>query len=96
MPDVRPGMFARLKLVREARSNAVLVPRGAVLEQDGTNYLFTVSGNTAKRREVRVGLTDEFNAEIISGLSAGEKVITAGQHFLRDGGTVQVEEGKAQ
>lgn len=88
---LRPGMFARVRLAVAENTAAVLVPREAVLEQEGRFFVFTVQDGKAERREVTVGLRDEKFAEIISGIVAGEAVITAGQQFLEDGAAVRLE-----
>jgi multidrug efflux pump subunit AcrA (membrane-fusion protein) len=88
---LRPGMFARVRLAVAENPAAVLVPREAVLEQEGRFFVFTVQDGKAVRREVTVGLRDENFAEIISGIVAGEAVITAGQQFLEDGAAVRLE-----
>jgi multidrug efflux pump subunit AcrA (membrane-fusion protein) len=90
---LRAGMFARLRLVAAESAGAVLLPRMAVLEQEGRHFVFTVKDGKAVRREVTVGLQDEQFTEILTGFAAGEKVITAGQQFLEDGTTVRFEEG---
>jgi len=90
---LRPGMFARLHLAVDERAEAVLLPRAAVLQQEGRYFAFTIKDGKAVRREVTVGLQDESFAEIVTGFAAGETVITAGQQFLNDGATVLVEVG---
>ncbi|MBS4030290.1 MAG: efflux RND transporter periplasmic adaptor subunit [Clostridiales bacterium] len=93
---IRPGMFARVMVDVAASDGAVLVPRSALIEQDGKYHLFTVKEGKAVKRDVAVGLKNDTHAEITSGFGAGEPVVTAGQHFLRDGVTVLVEEGGLQ
>jgi HlyD family secretion protein len=92
---VKPGMFARLKIDVASSENAVLAPRAAVLERDDEHYVFTVVDGKAVRRVVTVGLKDEQYVEVLSGLSAGEEIVSAGQHFLRNGSMVMVTEGDA-
>ncbi len=46
----------------------------------------------AKRREVKLGYTSGTDAEIVSGLNDGDRVVTVGKAALRDGGKVQVVE----
>ena len=89
-------MFARVMVDVAASDRAVLVPRNALIEQDGNYSLFTVKEGRAVEREVTLGLKNDTHAEIINGFGAGESVVTAGQHFLRDGVTVLVEEGGLQ
>lgn len=93
---VIPGMFVRVIIDVATSNNAVLVPRRAVLETDGTYYLFTVSDNRAVKRVVTVGLRNDLSAEILDGITAGEKVVSTGHHYLREGTPVLVEEGATQ
>lgn len=88
---LRPGMFARVRLAVAESPAAVLLPRAALLEQEGRYFVFTVKEGVAVRREVTVGLLDENFAEITSGVAAGEAVVTAGQQFLEDGAAVRME-----
>lgn len=90
---VRPGMFARVMIDVAASDDTVLVARTALLEEDGKYHLFTVKDGKAVKTSVTVGLKDDSNAEIKSGLPVGERVVVAGQHFLRHGAPVLVEEG---
>lgn len=49
----------------------------------------------AKRREVKLGYTSGVDAEIVSGLKDGDRVVTVGKAALRDGGKVQIVEANA-
>ncbi len=92
---VSPGMFARVRLAISSKDNAILVPRVAILEREGSFYAFTVEEARAVRREVELGLTDEKYAEVLFGFAPGEAVVVSGQHFLRDGSPLMVEAGEA-
>lgn len=92
-PGVMPGMFVRVTVNVAASENAVLVPRGALLEKDGQDYVFTLKDGKAVRTDVVVGIKDEQFAEILGGLSEGQQVVTTGQHYLREGVPVLVEAG---
>lgn len=86
----KPGAFVRVEITTDTRSDAVLVPKRAVLEEDGQNYVFVVEGETAKRTKVMVGYENGGSVEITDGLSAGQKVVVAGQGALKDGGKIKV------
>jgi multidrug efflux pump subunit AcrA (membrane-fusion protein) len=51
--------------------------------------VYILEGDKAKKQEVKVGLKDDQNYEIISGVKEGDQVIVKGQHFITDGETVQ-------
>ena len=83
--QVRPGSFVDVKLVTQRHDNALLVPKKALIDEAGSKYVFMINGNTASRRNVQIGFMDDQFAEVISGIKAGESVVTAGQGSLHDG-----------
>ncbi|HEX5690754.1 MAG TPA: hypothetical protein VFX76_12160, partial [Roseiflexaceae bacterium] len=81
---LRSGMTATAQIVTESKPDAVLVPRRAVLLENGQSYVLipkdgppdTEAGRPASdRREVTVGLSNAEFVEITSGLQTGEKVL---------------------
>jgi len=84
-----PNMIAVLKIIDYSKENAIVIPINCVQNsQEGTS-VFTVAnenGKTiAKKRLVKVGSTYNDQAEILSGLEKGEKLITVGYGDLNDG-----------
>ena len=99
---LRPGMFVRARLIFDQRSKALTVPEEAIVPAPAAggsrNFVYRVveaGGQTrAMRTEVELGLRRDAVVEIKRGLSAGDRVVTAGQIKLReDGMTVQVRSG---
>lgn len=89
--NIKPGMFASLKLVVDRRENTVSVPLNAVLEKGGDKFVYIVDANNiAHKKAVETGIKNDENIEIISGVQKGEKLVTVGQSFLSDGSTVNV------
>ncbi len=87
--DVKPGMFASIKLVTEQAEEAVAVPAEAIFSYYGKDTVFVINGEgKAERREVATGLISSELVEIRSGLEPGETVITEGQSLLREGSAV--------
>lgn len=83
---LRAGMFARVRVVLAERPGAVLVPEEAIVPQAGKDLLIKVvdgpRGPSSQRVEVRTGLRRDGQVEIVSGLAAGDRVVTAGQARL--------------
>lgn len=88
--QLRPGMFTRVRIVHDVRKDALLIPRAAIVNEDGRDYVFTVKDGTAKRADVTLGLTDDQKVEITTGLEPGATVVTVGQNSLRDGSKVSI------
>lgn len=79
------GEAVSAELVAEVRQGCVLVPRRAVLADEGGSYLFLAADGRAALRRVRAGLTTGEQTEILSGLDGGETVIVEGAAILSDG-----------
>ena len=98
---LQPGMFIEARLATETRPDAVLVPETAVVQLDSGPVVWVVGeGGQAFRRSVELGIRQPGWAEILSGLAAGETVITAGMERLFEGATVlprePIDTGAAQ
>ena len=92
---LRPGMFARARVVFESRSGATVVPEEALVPLGGRQLLFkVVTGEdgkpVAKRLDARLGLRLPGRVEIIEGLSVDDLVVTAGHARLLRGDAVPV------
>jgi membrane fusion protein (multidrug efflux system) len=85
---LKPGMFLNVEIVRDKRT-ALVVPEEALVPEQNRQYVFVVDGGTAQRREVRIGARSPGNVEILSGLTAGERVIVEGTVKVREGGAVR-------
>lgn len=86
----RPGFLARTTFELSAREGVVLIPVSALVTGAGSQSVFVVEDGTAVRRTVTTGLTSVGQVEILSGLSPGDRVVTAGSGQLRDGASVRV------
>ncbi len=86
--SLRPGMFARLRIVYDQHQGAVLIPAMALIHEDNETSVFVVQNGVAHRRKVTMGYVNDEQVEIVSGLQAGDEVVTVGQFALRDGNSV--------
>ena len=87
---LQPGMFGRIKIDYDQRADALVVPRVALLDDEGDPAVFAVKSGKAARVPVKLGYIDGQWAEIRSGLAEGAQVVVAGKTALRDGTLVQV------
>jgi membrane fusion protein, multidrug efflux system len=88
--SLRSGMFGRLNIVTAVHENAMVLPRVALLSEDGKASVFVVKNNKVERRSVELGLNGNGKTEILSGVKAGEQVITLGQNAVREGSLVRI------
>jgi len=87
---LQPGMFGRMQIDYDHRANALVVPRIALLDDEGDPAVFAIRKGKAVRVPVKLGYLDGAWAEIRSGVRLGEQVVVAGKTALRDGSVVQV------
>ena len=63
----------------------MVIPRAALLEEEGIYSSFVVEGNTVEKRYLVLGILDNDHVEVLSGLTEGERVATHKSYSLMDG-----------
>lgn len=86
---LRPGLFARVTLVTAQREDALLVPEEAVFAQGDQQFVYRISDGKAALTPVRLGDRQGALVEVVEGVAAGDQVVSAGHHKLRDGAPVR-------
>jgi membrane fusion protein, multidrug efflux system len=91
-PDtsLRPGMFARVRLITRDEKDALVIPEQAIVPQGDEQYVFRVVEGKVARVKVEIGQRRDGKVEITKGLGVGDVVVTAGQLKLRDGMPVTI------
>jgi membrane fusion protein (multidrug efflux system) len=92
--ELRPGMFATVKLGVEKHSDALLLPIEAVVFEKSGASIFTVTDGKAKKTPVKAGFNDGTLVEILDGLPENQPVILVGKLVLSNGQAVNAAEGK--
>ena len=87
---LKPGMFGRLAIVYDQRSNALKIPRSALLEESDGTSVFVVEDGVARRKPVKTGYSDRGMVEILDGLDDGDAIVSVGQIGLKDDSRVTV------
>ena len=98
-PRILPDMGVKVRFLREpgaeqARASAPvpLVPKAAVVTENGQSYLFVVTGETVERRAVRAGGVDGDRIEILAGVRPGERVVVSPPATLAAGQQISVKQ----
>ena len=87
---LRPGMFARPRVVFSVRESAVVVPEEALVPVGAKQFVFKVvdgpdGKKNAQRVEAKIGVRLPGKVEILDGIQAGDTVVTAGHGRLMRG-----------
>jgi len=96
---LKPGMFAKVKVITERKNDIVKIPSAAVINRFGEIYVYVAAKDEedpqidiVKKRIVTPGIIIDGIAEIIDGLNSGDEVVVRGQTLLDDGSRVNIIE----
>lgn len=86
-----PGSFARVELILETIPDALVLPSQVIIPQLNGEKVLVCSMGKAVSRVVKTGVRTEREVQIVSGLEAGDTVITSGLLQLRDQMPVKIK-----
>src|SRR6266481_6930710 len=88
--ELWPNKFVNVHLLLETRKDATVIPAAAVQRGPQGSYVYVVKPDkTAEVRPVNIAITEGNLAEIASGISPNETVVTDGQDKLQAGSRVE-------
>ncbi len=75
--EFRSGMSANVRIVQEKKENILLLPLDVVKQRDGKSFVMIGQGEGEKpaKREIRTGLSDDNNIEVVSGLNPDDRIL---------------------
>ncbi len=74
---IKPGMSANAAIILEAKSDVLAVPASAVKTQDSNSYVQQLDASGKPQNiSVTIGLTTDTQIEILTGLTAGQTIVT--------------------
>ena len=89
---LKSGMFAQVQLVLEEHKDALVIAKEAIMGRGDGVYVYTVEANTARQKNIKLGIHHGSLYEVKEGLKAGDLVVVMGQQKLYDGAPVTAEE----
>ena len=92
---LKPGSTVSVSIVSSTIKNALVIPADAILTAaDGTTSVMLIgSDGVARQTAVKVGVRDGADVQILSGLAAGQQVVTQGAYGLPDKTKVKISAG---
>jgi membrane fusion protein (multidrug efflux system) len=91
---LRPGMFARVALQLGAREKAIWIPEQAIVPKGRDNFVFRVVEGKVDLVKVQLGIRKPGEVEIVSGVAAGDLVVTDGTLRIFPGASVLLMQDK--
>ena len=97
-PALRPGMTVQVSMVAKTAKDAIVVPTAAVFKNsEGAEYVLVAgTDDKAHQKPVQAGIRNAELTQVISGISAGDPVITTGGYAVPDGTQIKVEQPSAE
>ena len=94
---VKAGSYVRAEIEAVRETPGEVVPRSAIITRDGRSLVLRVEDETARATPVRVGILEGEDAEILSGLAAGDLVVQGeAAQRLADGTRLRVDGSAAE
>lgn len=84
-----PGAFAKVSLMLDEQGDALLVPSIALVPGLQATTVYVIENGVTVARSVDVGRRTEDRVQILSGLSAGDRVVVTGVQQVRPGTAVE-------
>ncbi|MFA7301690.1 MAG: efflux RND transporter periplasmic adaptor subunit [Candidatus Shapirobacteria bacterium] len=76
-PDIFANMSATANILTDFKDNILIVPNGAIISQNGENFVRVLKENILTNLPVVTGLISDTETEIVSGIDEGQSVVTA-------------------
>lgn len=96
--DFRPNQLAQVKIKDYTKKNAISIPINIVQNDDKGKFVYVAATENgklvARKRPVTIGEFYANSIEILSGINAGEQVVTEGYQSLFDGQLLTVSTSK--
>lgn len=80
---LKPGMFARADIVVGQKERTLVIPKRAILDDENLKIVFVKEETGYHRHVVKTGIVSDEFVEILSGLNAGNVVVTNGNYQLK-------------
>ena len=97
--DFPEGSKAKISLTKDSRSGVNTLPLNVLYYENGEAFVYVFEGTDGnegllRKKKVELGLSDEENAEILSGLSDRDKVASSWNNEMFDGAKVRLQDKK--
>ena len=79
-----PGSFIEVYLKAGVINNALVIPTSAIIEEQGVYYAYVqTSGEGFQKRELKLGASDGFSTQVLSGIKENERVVIIGAYQIK-------------
>ncbi|WP_163340207.1 efflux RND transporter periplasmic adaptor subunit [Desulfopila sp. IMCC35008] len=87
---IMPGMFIRADIVKRTVKDAIAIPFYSVISRNNEQFVFIEKDGIAEKRDISLGIMEQWMVEIPEGLKEGERLIVEGHRDIESGQQVRV------
>jgi len=94
---LKPGMFSKVNLIMETHNDVFILSNDIVLNDQSGDYVFVVNlsndkniTSTVKKKYVKLGIKEDTNVEILSGIDENDLLVVSGQNLIKEGSKVNI------
>ena len=87
---LRPGMLARATFTKSIDDEQIVIPRHTILEKERGRVVYVFDKGKVFQRDIKIGLSQQDQVQVIHGLKKGELIVVEGQNKLADGEEVNI------
>jgi membrane fusion protein, multidrug efflux system len=88
--DILPGMFIRADIVKKKVTDTITIPFYSVITRNDEQFVFVEKDGVAHKRDITLGIMENWMVQITSGLTAGERLVIEGHRDIEDGQQINV------
>ncbi len=82
--DIIPGSYVEIYLISTEMPNVLVLPKTAITEEQGLNFVYLqLDAECYKKQEVKLGVDNGQEVQVISGVNAGDKVVVKGAYHVK-------------
>ena len=85
-----PGAYVKVKLKLKETPNAIMIPSNTVIPDDKTTRIVIADSSKVKFIDVEIGMRTASEVQVLSGLKAGDTVLTTGLLQAKPGMPVKI------
>ncbi len=87
---LRPGMFARIKIIYDVHANTMKIPKDAIISEDRESAVYVVRDSVAYKHNISIGYINTTHVEVLEGLALDDVIVTTGKGSLKDSTKVEI------
>ena len=89
---LKPGSFIKTDIVVQEKPEALVISKSIILDRRGAKTVFVIERGIALERRITTGIENIDETEVLTGLKAGDRVVTDGFETLRANSRVKIIE----